>query len=53
MASPIPSRQKAWHIVRRGDPVKALVLADDIPVPSTIPPGQILVKVQAAAINPA
>ncbi|KAA1471271.1 NAD(P)-binding protein [Dentipellis sp. KUC8613] len=48
----IPEKQKAWIVVRRGKPKDALVLKTDAPVPSTLKPGEVLVKVQAAALNP-
>lgn len=51
-ASTIPATQKTWRPVRSGEPAKALALADDVPVPSKLKKGEILVKVQAAALNP-
>ena len=47
----IPTIQKAWRVVRRGLPAQALEFKD-IPVPTSIPAGNVLVKVQAAALNP-
>ena len=35
-----------------GDPAKALVKEENILVPKEIPKGYVLVKVQAAALNP-
>lgn len=52
MTTNLPSVQHAWRIVRRGDPTKALVLDTNFPVPTKIPNGEVLVKVQAAALNP-
>lgn len=48
----VPATQKSWRAVRSGEPAKALALADNIPVPSKLKKGEILVKVQAAALNP-
>ncbi|EPQ58438.1 NAD P-binding protein [Gloeophyllum trabeum ATCC 11539] len=50
--SEIPSKQRAWHVVKRGKPSEALVLASDVPVPSKLAEGEVLVKVRAAALNP-
>lgn len=52
MSSPLPLTQKAWYIVRQGSPERALVLKKDLPVPRVIPKGEILIKIQAAALNP-
>lgn len=52
MTANLPSVQQAWRIVRSGAPEKALVLDLNVPVPTKIPAGEILVKVQAAALNP-
>jgi NADPH:quinone reductase-like Zn-dependent oxidoreductase len=52
MSANLPSVQKAWRIVRRGDPVTALVLDTHVPVPTKIPAGDVLLKIQAAALNP-
>ncbi|TFK93483.1 NAD-P-binding protein [Polyporus arcularius HHB13444] len=48
----IPATQKSWRAVRAGEPEKALALSDNTPVPSKLKKGEILVKVQAAALNP-
>jgi len=48
----IPETQKAWTVVRRGRPATAAVLNTEWPVPRNIEPGNVLVKVQAAALNP-
>lgn len=45
--------QKAWIIERQGLPSKALKLRSDWEVPTKLKPGEVLVKVQAAALNPA
>ncbi|RDB24078.1 Zinc-type alcohol dehydrogenase-like protein C16A3.02c [Hypsizygus marmoreus] len=50
--SEIPETQRAWIIERRGLPSKALTLRTDWKVPSKLKPGEVLVKVQAAALNP-
>lgn len=50
--SEIPTTQRAWRIVRRGTPAEALVLDNNVPVPKNIPEGEVLVKIQAAALNP-
>lgn len=48
----IPSTQKAWIVERRGPPPKALVLHSDYPVPKSLKKDEVLVKIQAAALNP-
>ena len=48
----LPSVQTVWKIVRRGDPAKALVKDQNAPVPTKIPEGYVLVKIQAASLNP-
>ena len=50
MVNEHPKMQRAWRAIRRGAPSKALAL-QDIPVP-TLSEGEVLVKVQAAALNP-
>ena len=49
---PLPSVQTAYRIVRKGDPATALVKDDNAPVPTDIPKGHVLVKVQAVSLNP-
>jgi len=46
----IPARQRAWRIVRKGEPPKALVLDNEAPIPS-LKRGQVLVRVQAVSFN--
>ncbi|KAG6885996.1 hypothetical protein C0993_006112 [Termitomyces sp. T159_Od127] len=48
----LPKTQRAWIVERTGPPAKALSLRSDWPVPSQLKPGDVLVKVQAAALNP-
>ncbi|KAL1747403.1 hypothetical protein HDZ31DRAFT_80514 [Schizophyllum fasciatum] len=50
-APALPTTQRAWIIERRGPPEKALRLHHDWPVPKP-QPGEVLVRVQAAALNP-
>jgi len=44
--------QRAWTVVRRGKPADALLLRSDWPVPQKLEKGEVLIKVQAAALNP-
>ncbi|THH14714.1 hypothetical protein EW146_g5661 [Bondarzewia mesenterica] len=48
----IPTSQKAWRIVARGPPSTALKLDKELPVPTKFREGEVLIKVQAAALNP-
>ncbi|KAF9790683.1 hypothetical protein BJ322DRAFT_1135184 [Thelephora terrestris] len=48
----LPPVQTVWRIVRSGDPAKALVKDENAPVPKKIPKGYVLVKIQAASLNP-
>lgn len=48
----IPQTQKAWRVVAQGPPSKALRLDKELPVPTQLDKGNVLVKVQAAALNP-
>lgn len=50
-ASKIPDTQKAWMIVRKGMPSDALLLDEHAAVPK-LGKDEVLVKVQAAALNP-
>ena len=47
-----PSVQRAWTVVRRGKPADALVLQSNWPVPQKLKKGEVLIKVQAGALNP-
>lgn len=47
----IPATQKTWRVTRRGKPEDVLKLAD-APVPAKLKKGEVLLKVQAAALNP-
>ncbi|KAK0220344.1 hypothetical protein IW262DRAFT_1556237 [Armillaria fumosa] len=47
-----PQTQQAWIIDRKGEPKDALSFRIDWPVPSKLAKGEVLVKVQAAALNP-
>ncbi|KAJ3503222.1 hypothetical protein NLJ89_g8531 [Agrocybe chaxingu] len=47
-----PDIQRAWVNVRRGTPAEALVLKSDWPVSKKLAPGEVLLKVHAAALNP-
>lgn len=49
---PIPDVQKAWVSVRKGSPARSLELRKDWPVKKPLAPGEVLVKVHAAALNP-
>ncbi|KAI0086310.1 hypothetical protein BDY19DRAFT_960779 [Irpex rosettiformis] len=48
----LPQKQKAWQVVRKGLPKDAVVLNEQADVPSKLGPGDVLIKVQAAAFNP-
>ena len=48
----IPIHQRAWREVRRGEPKFGLELQTDVPVSTQLGPGEVLVKVKAAALNP-
>ncbi|KDQ33856.1 hypothetical protein PLEOSDRAFT_1033378 [Pleurotus ostreatus PC15] len=47
-----PATQKAWIVERMGHPSRALKFRSDWPVPSEIPKDHVLVRIQAAALNP-
>jgi NADPH:quinone reductase-like Zn-dependent oxidoreductase len=49
----IPKTQRAWRVLRRGHPTKALQYVQDAPVRTNLAEGEVLVKVGAAALNPA
>ena len=44
--------QRAWTVVRRGRPADALKLKTDWPVPKKLEKGEVLVRIQAGALNP-
>ncbi|KAF3764154.1 NAD(P)-binding protein [Cryphonectria parasitica EP155] len=44
---------KAWIVTKNGAPRQALTLKTDYPVPSSVKSGNLLVKVDYAALNPA
>ncbi|KAJ2925233.1 hypothetical protein H1R20_g11882, partial [Candolleomyces eurysporus] len=48
----IPAVQRAWVSVRKGIPSKSLELKTDWPVSKNLKPGEVLVKIQASALNP-
>ncbi|KAG5635903.1 hypothetical protein H0H81_009728 [Sphagnurus paluster] len=48
----VPKTQRAWIIQSRGPPSKALSLQSNWEVPTELKEGEVLVKVQAAALNP-
>jgi len=50
--APLPSVQAVWKIIRKGHPIKALVKDENAPVPTEIPEGCMLLKIQAASLNP-
>ncbi|KAJ8483177.1 hypothetical protein ONZ45_g14693 [Pleurotus djamor] len=52
MASQIPKTQKAWIQVARGRPREALKLQTDWLVPVVVKKDHVLVKIQAAGLNP-
>ncbi len=47
-----PQTQQAWIVERQGLPKDALRLHTDWPVPDKPEKGEVLVKVQAVALNP-
>ena len=51
--STIPATQRAWIVERRGPPATALKLRNDWEVPNKLKQGEVLVKIKAAALNPA
>lgn len=48
----VPQKQQAWLVTGRGKPRDVLVLSKEFDVPSKLLPGEVLVRVQAAALNP-
>jgi len=55
MSAILPDKQSAWVVVRSGPPQKALEFRTDWPVPkaNNLEEGEILVRIQAGALNPA
>lgn len=49
----IPDVQNAWLVTRQGKPAQSLKLVADWPVPKGLQRGEVLVRVQAGALNPA
>lgn len=49
----IPKTMKAWLVTRNGEPRDALALKTDIAVPASVKAGNLLIKVEYAALNPA
>lgn len=52
-ADNIPKTMKAWLVTKNGEPKDALSLKTDYPVPARVKSGNLLVKVDYAALNPA
>lgn len=52
-ADDIPRAQKAWLVTKNGEPKDALTLKTDCPVPRQVKSGNVLVRVDYAALNPA
>ncbi|EFI28442.1 quinone oxidoreductase-like protein [Coprinopsis cinerea okayama7 len=48
----VPDVQRAWVVVDQGPPRQVLKLKSDWPVLKKLEPGYVLVKIQAAALNP-
>lgn len=46
----VPAKQRAWRIVRKGEPPKALVLDNNVPIPR-LKTGEVLVRVQAVSFH--
>lgn len=52
MTPSLPAVQRAWICVARGKPATALRFETAYPVPTKVPRGSVLIRVQAAALNP-
>ena len=50
--TPIPEKHKAWLAVKRGTPAQGLRFDENVQLSSKLRPGEVLVKIQAAALNP-
>lgn len=48
----IPATQLAWVNEARGAPRDALFFKNDWPVDKKLAPGEVIVKIEAAALNP-
>ena len=48
----IPATQRAWRVTGKGAPSKVLRLDTDVSVQKKLAKGEVLVRVQAAALNP-
>jgi hypothetical protein len=48
----LPATQRLYRVARKGEPKTALELIRDASVPSELQDGDVLVKVDAAALNP-
>lgn len=48
----IPATQRSYRATGKGEPRKAIQLVKDFPVTTALKEGEVLVKVQAAALNP-
>ena len=48
----VSETQKVWLQVTKGTPQNGMQLRTDWRVPKVVPPGKVLVKIQAAALNP-
>ena len=44
--------QEAWRVLGVGDPWAVLALDPNVPIPSELAEDEVLVRVQAAALNP-
>ncbi|KAJ7130309.1 NAD(P)-binding protein [Mycena epipterygia] len=47
------STYSAWFVTQKGHPSKVLQLKTGLPIPNQLKKGHVLVKIQAAALNPA
>lgn len=47
----LPATQKAWRVTGSGKPEKVLKFGD-APISAKLKKGEVLIKVQAAALNP-